>query len=246
MELLTGTSDFGTFSYWPCDLIGYHIAHGGVWEPELISTFDAIPKGSVVIDVGANIGWWTIYAAKRGSYVYAFEACPEVFSVLKLNVEQNGLADRVSLFPLALYDRCVQLTALLLEESNPAHQRFNDGRLDPSQCYNSGSFQFKPGSGSLYDQYAVPLDFFNIPKVDFIKTDTEGCDLRILKGAEKTIRRSRPVLCYEYLSAAADPHGDSREDFTEYICGLGYDTQQIDTAGLLEYGMFVAKLRGAL
>ena len=75
MEFLTAETEYGTFSYWPNDLIGASIAQGNFWEPFLKSVFDELKSDSVVVDAGANIGWFTIYAAKRGAYVYAFEPC---------------------------------------------------------------------------------------------------------------------------------------------------------------------------
>ena len=238
MELLTGTSEFGTFSHWPCDQIGYHIAHGGVWEAELLPTFNQLQIGDVVVDVGANIGWWTIYAAKRGAHVYAFEALPEVFELLKLNVEQNGLAESVSMLPLALYDRCCRLTADPLGDENPAHQRFDNGRLNLGECYNSGSFRFKPGQGSAYDQWAIPLDFLSLTNVNLIKVDAEGADLKILRGAEQTILRCQPIICYEYLKVDG---GNTLDEFNQFIDSIGYSTEQIDHEGLTNYGMYVAR-----
>lgn len=63
---------------------------------------DILGPGLTLIDVGASIGFFTIYAAKRGAKVYAFEPSTEVFDLLKRNVEVNGVSENVTLYPTLL------------------------------------------------------------------------------------------------------------------------------------------------
>jgi FkbM family methyltransferase len=241
VELFTCTTPYGTFSYWPNDGIGKSIATGAFWDEHLRPGFDAVPEGSVVVDAGANLGWFTIYAAKRGCHVYSFEPCLELFELLKLNVEQNGVAERVSMFPVALYDCCVRLEVVRAELSNPAHQRFTGERLETSVCENSGGFALRPNAEVFRSQYGVPLDFFDLRDVALIKTDAEGADLEILQGAEKTIRTCQPILCYEYLgpNPEIDPVRFNR--LGAFIEGLDYDAQEVlmDIEG--QHHDFIAK-----
>jgi len=72
-------------------------------EPETLEWIDKIPQGSVIWDVGANIGLYTCYAAKaRGCRVFAFE--PSVFNLelLARNIFLNELTDRVTIIPTPL------------------------------------------------------------------------------------------------------------------------------------------------
>src|SRR5579884_617028 len=74
-------------------------------EPETLQWIDAIPRGSVLWDIGANVGHYSCYAAKaRGCRVFAFE--PSVFNLefLARNVHLNGLGELVTIVPLALTD----------------------------------------------------------------------------------------------------------------------------------------------
>jgi len=238
-NILTTETEYGIFSYWPSDLIGNYIAQGHFWEPFLKPVFDELQPGSVVVDAGANIGWFTIYAAKRGAYVYAFEPCPEVFGLLKRNVEQNPAGGNVSLFPIALYERVEHLHPVDLGPENPANQVFVDERLDTAVCGNSGSLALIPGEGKM-EQWAVTLDSFNLREVALIKTDAEGCDLEILKGARKTIERCRPVLCYEYLWP--NPENPERLDsFNSFIEEIGYTTEQVHEGMEGQYREFIAR-----
>jgi hypothetical protein len=74
-------------------------------EPETLQWIDSMPQGSVVWDIGANVGLYSCYAAKRRSCrVFAFE--PSVFNleVLARNIFLNGLAERITIVPLPLSD----------------------------------------------------------------------------------------------------------------------------------------------
>lgn len=240
-DIRSATTTWGVFSYHIADGIGNSIAQENFWEPWLKEPFDSVPPGSTVVDVGANLGWFTIYAAKRGCRVFAFEPCLEVFYFLKKNVEDNGLQDMVSMFPLALYSRCEEMTATELGPDNPANQIWQDGHIDVSQCHNSGSFALHPGTGRYCNQYAVPLDFFRLENVSLIKTDTEGMDLEVLQGMTDTIRRCQPILCYEYLGPIPEQDASRLVAFNAFIDSIGYVTQEAFMGMEGRYRDFIAK-----
>ena len=191
---------WGNFHYWDNDCIGQAIASGAFWDEHLKPAFDEVQPGTTVVDVGANIGWFTVYAAKRGCHVMAFEPSPEVFELLMRNIVCNRLEGQVHAHRQALYERQAMLTLLPLGPDNPARQVLVDGLIDTDQCANSGSMALAVGEGSRYDDYALPLDHFDLTNVSLIKVDTEGCDLAVLKGARDTIAGNRPLLAFEYLA----------------------------------------------
>lgn len=65
----------------------------------------SISTGDVVVDIGANIGVFTLYAAKQGAQVYAYEPVPPTYAVLQQNVEAHGLGRRVHTRNIGLSDR---------------------------------------------------------------------------------------------------------------------------------------------
>jgi 31-O-methyltransferase len=65
----------------------------------------SISAGDVVVDVGANIGVFTLYAAKQGAQVYAYEPMPPTYAVLQQNVEAHGLGRLVRIRNIGLSDR---------------------------------------------------------------------------------------------------------------------------------------------
>jgi FkbM family methyltransferase len=140
---------------------------------------DSIKPGSVVLDVGANIGLYTLLAAKRGARVFAIEADPRNLESLRLHVHLNGFDDRVTIFPIAVG----------VEQGSVTLYRFHG---------NWGHSNLFEGT----DAVQVPLrtiDSLNLPPIDVCKMDIEGSELNALKGMESTLARSPEMkLLVEY------------------------------------------------
>jgi len=175
------------FTYEVPDLrepIAFHLLINGVYEPEVQDLlFRALPAGGVFIDVGANIGTFTIPAAKHvgpSGKVVAIEASPNVFSVLQKNVALNNMSN-------------VQLVCAAAGANN-----------DEARFYPAPSDHF--GMGSRAPQFnATPISVpcvtpdslvrkFGLPSVDLVKIDVEGFELDVLKGAIELLGRERPPL----------------------------------------------------
>ena len=89
----------------PNELNKFRVDTFSVKEPETLEWIDCIPRGSVVWDIGANVGLYTCYAAKaRDCRVFAFE--PSVFNLelLARNIFLNGVTDHATIVPLPLSD----------------------------------------------------------------------------------------------------------------------------------------------
>jgi len=151
------------------DLISRKIVNKGAWEPSLNAQLDAeCPRPSVVVDLGANLGAFTMYALWRGHTVISFEMQIRVFAMLSLSVHLNGWDDRWKGINVVLgsSQRESVVTRML---------RNNVG----------GTYTvLKP---SVDDDEAVvtrPLtDFLNfnrVPVIDFLKVDVEGSEMRVL------------------------------------------------------------------
>ena len=89
----------------PNRLSSYRVNTFATKEPETLEWIKTIPNGSVMWDIGANIGLYSIYAAKaRNCRVYAFE--PSVFNLemLARNIFLNNLQQQITIVPIALSD----------------------------------------------------------------------------------------------------------------------------------------------
>lgn len=76
-----------------------------------------VRPGDHVIDVGANQGFFTLYVASLGARVWAYEPCRESFAILRQNVEQNKLSDRVTIVNAAVTERSGRVPLFLGKDS---------------------------------------------------------------------------------------------------------------------------------
>jgi len=87
-----------------CNVGSYHM-FGETWYSRVYDVPGLpIRSGDVVLDIGANQGFFTCYAASKGAIVYAFEPVPEYYGRLIQNIKRNGFADRVTAVHCAVSD----------------------------------------------------------------------------------------------------------------------------------------------
>ena len=126
----------------------------------------------VAIDIGSHVGLWAMQLVKLFDKVECFEPNPEVARLWPWNVR----TDNARLWPFAL-----------------------------GKIHGKIALEYNPKvSGNAHvtgiDENGIemrPLDSFEFEQVDFIKIDVEGYESLVLKGAEKTIRKNRPVMVLE-------------------------------------------------
>jgi FkbM family methyltransferase len=162
---------------------------------------------SVVLDVGANVGFYSVGLARRSraKRILAFEPVPENFARLQYHVERNGLSARVSPVNVALGNRIGHVemhmtdrgksstgNAVLVTETNLADR--------PPSC---------GATMTRLDDYAAENC---ITSCDLIKVDIEGAELEFLRGAAEFVQRTRPVIFSEYNPAAAAEFAYSFDD----------------------------------
>lgn len=160
----------------------------GTSEPDLFSFYNAFFKdGMVVIDAGANIGLHTLFIAKRvapSGKVFSFEASPKNFARLVENAARSSLKN-ISTYPVALGDS----RGVVFIHENPG----DSSRSRISEANSGISVKM------------VRLDDFcreaSLTSVDFLKLDVEGCEMRVLQGAESLFSKG---LC-RVLQIEFDP-----------------------------------------
>lgn len=156
-------------------------------EPEstrfLISQLE---DGMTVLDVGANIGYYTLIAARniKGGIIYAVEPDPRCVELLKRNVTLNNLTDRVELHAIAFGDKVGTAKFLRSVAFNVSRIPGEDEELDHN---------------AVVDVPMVTLDDFLKDKgcdVNLIKCDAEGYEYFIVKGGEKTLRSAKRLKIF--------------------------------------------------
>ena len=154
--------------------------------------------GDVIIDAGANIGVFSAMVAHKFPHarVYAVEPTHETFGVLVKNMAaysnvvcvESGLGNQEEKKELTRYD------------NHPGTARI-DGSVLSEHDPKYGHIVSETASLTTIDALVAKQ---NIPRVDFIKMDTEGYEAKILTGAKDTIRRWKPVITMSAYHATED------------------------------------------
>lgn len=137
--------------------------------------------GDVFLDIGANVGGWSIPASPYYREVHAFEANTRLARTFRRNLRMNNVRN-VILYFSALGDE-------------KALRHLHLYRLNGQDSFLQSHMGYDSTSESLHVQVST-LDSFKLePSV--IKIDTEGFELPIVRGALGTINRNHPKLCIE-------------------------------------------------
>jgi FkbM family methyltransferase len=173
----------------------------------------------VFVDVGANVGWFTLLASTivgEAGRIYAFEPRAETGDYLEKTVMLNGLQGRVVVYHYGLSDTEGQ--AFL----NWAKDTDNPG----------GSFLTDHVASERMESQPValrPLDQLGLQRVDFLKVDVEGAEMRVFRGALATLERCRPVILSELSPDMLERgSGADTEAFFAFFAQIGYRCFTID------------------
>ena len=173
------------------ELTKYRATTFSTKEPETLEWIDQIPKGSVIWDIGANVGIYSVYAAKKQSCkVFAFE--PSIFNLelLARNIFLNSLTDFITIVPLPLSDK------LAISNLNMTSTAWGGAMSTFNQSYGH--------DGNVMEKiFVIPTlglsmgdatDLLKVPQPDYIKMDVDGIEHLILKGGMQVIAKAKGIL----------------------------------------------------
>ncbi len=188
----------------------------GIWEiaNTKFSTKN-ISKGDVALDVGANIGYFTLLFAKlvgnRGK-VFAFEPEPSNFEILKKNVKRNNYLN-VELEQAAVADYN-GMTKLFL-----SHVAAGGHSVIAKKFLRGGNISVKV---TKLDDYFKGNDLFN--KISFVKIDVEGAEFEVLKGMKKILEENKKFnIILEFNPSSIRKEGKDPLALLEFLESLGFD-----------------------
>jgi FkbM family methyltransferase len=194
----------------------------GIWEPyETQLLVDALRSGDVFLDVGANLGYYTVLAASLvGSEgkVFAFEPEPANFSLLESSCRHNELTN-------------IELHCVALSDVDGSGYMFlNQSNLGDHQIYDDG------GGRERIEIQLVPGDIclaVHASRADVIKIDTQGAEYNVLSGLQKLIKNSLPdlIMIVEFWPAGLRRAGGSGDQLLDLLLEYGLDIQIIDHLG---------------
>lgn len=226
-------------AYFMPDDIGFamYLMENGLFSTEIsginkiieeIETNHLDVKDKTFIDIGANVGTYTIALAPYFKQTFAFEPDKHIFNILCGNVALHNLSYKTQLYRTALSNRreLVQF------------KKFNELGGE-SMCVK---YEKEDISNTLFNQYgeicvqkdemieAKTLDLYCISNVGLIKIDVEGFELNVLKGASETISKSNwPTILVESWDASKYEKKEVyeaklklRDDLFNYLYSIGY------------------------
>lgn len=176
-----------------------------------------LQDGWVVIDIGAGLGDFSIFVAKRfpKSHVYAFEPNPDSARLLLENVRLNSVSN-VTLLPYAIVGSSSRSTQLLATSVEPAQHR----ALATTFATISPNVPTLEVQGWSLDEVFEKLA---LERCDFLKMDCEGAEYEILFGARRATLARIAKLCMEYHEGVT-PY--THRDLEAYLQANGFRTRR--------------------
>ena len=203
------------------DVIQRYIFYFGFWEPNLTEFLKTrLIEGDVFVDVGANIGYFTLLASRlvgRAGKVIAIDASPTIFAKLLGNLKRNQ-ATNVNALNVAVSDHTGTARVFLAPHSNIG---------ETSIIANEGlRYECDVFADSL-DSLLAPED---VAKVRLVKIDVEGAEWLVIAGMRDFLRRGRPDLevVIEMQPQSIREHGKTVEEVFAVFSELGFFPYQIE------------------
>ena len=169
-----------------------------------------IKKGDIVLDLGANIGYWTCLLAElvgEDGRVYAFEPEPHNFELLKKNIEINNYTN-VTLEQKAISNKTGK-TKLFISDVKTDHRIYDWS-----------------GNQKSMEVDVVSLDDYFKDKetgVDYIKSNLQGADFAAVQGMSNLLKDSKNLkMIVEYHPDTLKEFGFDHKEFVNYIVGEGF------------------------
>ncbi len=189
--------------------------NNGVYEPlETGVVQHNVKEGDVVVDAGANIGYYTLLLARlvgpQGK-VIAIEPDPDNFALLKKNVQANGYRN-VTLIQKAISDG---------EGTVKLYRSIRSTAQHSLAASNQGDPYVEVELGRLDDLVPGPIDF--------MKMDVEGAEVGAIKGARELFSRSPHLkIMTEYNPRALDDFGVQPEEYLRLLAQYGFSFSNIN------------------
>jgi len=192
-------------------------ALSSVWEEDTTKLFEkVVKKGDVVVDMGANVGYFTLLSAKlagKEGKVFAFEPNPKNFEYLNKNIGLNDYKNVTT--EQKAVSNVNGKTKLFICPYDSGHHTIN--KADGVEAYRLG----RKGEVSSVDIETVTLDGYlknKVDKVDVIKIDVEGAEALAFEGMKETLNNNKNVKIFlEFFPLLIEKMGSSPKEFVELL-----------------------------
>ena len=207
------------------DIVSSAIRMSGFWEPRETGMIADLPQGSLVVDIGANIGWHTLVALSLGHRVIAFEPMIGNLELLEHSLCLNpGIDSKLTLHRTALSDSDKGECHI-----EAAGDNIGDGTL---WC---GTRESQDWQTRIFEEHAVALATLDqkiLPgtEIDLIKIDVEGHELAVVKGGNDLFSgkgghiKPRYIMT-EFCPALISQQGYDPSELLKFFMTRGYKVQ---------------------
>lgn len=199
------------FSIFQNDWVGQSIVRDNVWESHIHNFIKAhITQDDVFVDIGSNYGWHSIFSSLKCNQVYSFEPQKVLYDLQLKNIKVNSITN-VTAYNLGLGD---------------VNEFANLNKIDYSkESLNIGDLSI----GTSGERVEIrSLDSFNLPRVDWVKIDIQGYEIKCLTGAIKTIQKHRPYLIIEVENHQLRRFNYSSADLFKLLKEINYNIYLLD------------------
>lgn len=199
-----------TYSVDISDYIGHTVYFG--LNQDLIKLFQLCKPADVVFDIGVNIGWTALNLSRicHEGQVYGFEPDTTNFHSCSKNIGLNPHVANLFLSKVALGDKDAMVKMVVSEPTNLGGNRVGDSSINTGDA----------------DVTMTTLDSFfsnhSLSRLDVVKIDTEGYELKVLQGGRFTLSKFHPVLFVEVSDGNLRRNGDSARSLIEFLHEIGY------------------------
>jgi FkbM family methyltransferase len=231
----------GEFSFYvhgcPDQYISGSLLRDKIWEPFETKVFCRLCRpADVVVDLGANIGWYSIIASQLvgpNGRVFSFEPDPRNLRLLRKNALTSRLAELIEIYEHAIADRESTSRLFLCQNNLGDHRLFDDG---------------SPRSNISVVVRTLDSQFFNSSRrPTLVKSDTQGSEARILRGSSNLLAHGwRPIWIIEFWPYGLVNSGDDPLELFVKLTSLGYNlyelTEENPRLTLLTEGRLLTRL----
>ncbi len=203
------------------------LIYKGFEETEIQFLKETLQEGDYFLDIGANIGLFSLFAAERvgkSGKVIAFEPAPDTFQKLTENVKINNFTN-VELHNLGVSDQVAKIPFFVSQNGYDAWNSF--GNLTNKSETIATEVEVKP-----LDRFLSTID---AAKIKLVKIDVEGWEKFVLKGGEHFFKTQQPVVMMEFTESTCFEVGYMVQELYDIMETYGYRWYELKNQQLIPH-----------
>ena len=200
-------------------------------QTESVKPFASLDARWVFFDVGASLGYWSLFAKRRlfpNGRVYAIEPSPRSFELLCASIEVNGFTG-VYPFNVAISDVDGEIDFALNVAHDGDHRLAN--LVPATDPYDTAGWQKQRVKTRRLDTLVAEQDIRLVPGMVFLKIDVQGAEPALFDGSAKLFAEARPVVLIESSGHHLSLTGHKEGYIEEWLRAQGYTTRRVSASG---------------